>query len=164
MKKLVNGKETSVKSIVEMMEEGMDTNWEGSDLYRESELVFEKIASEDYEGKSEDLEYIVEGIENNANLQDVEDIIKSGKWYFGKYDFFQDETNDNLKVWYEFEDEEYTGIVEFENLENGKIFISFSTDNNGQVVENGMVDAETAADIKHQILSRNYNMTDFEIF
>ena len=85
MKKLYNGKEISKESILEMIRESSSENWRGSDLYGESEQIFEKML-EGYDGIDEDFEYIIIRLENDSNLQNVEDIIMSGEWNFGNWD------------------------------------------------------------------------------
>ena len=67
-----------------------------------------------------------------------------------------------LDVHWEFDGKQYKGTVEFKKQGN-ETFISFSNEN-GHVIENGTVSAEVAEDIRNEIVARNCDMTDFEIF
>ena len=68
-----------------------------------------------------------------------------------------------ISVYWNYEGRKNAGKITFEQ-QGSETFISFSDDENGQVIENGAVDTETAEDIKSQIIARNFDMTDFEMF
>lgn len=68
-----------------------------------------------------------------------------------------------LNVFWYFEGEKHTGKVYFEKGEK-ETFISFVSDLANQAIENGYVDNNTAEEIKADIISNNYDMTDYEIF
>lgn len=68
-----------------------------------------------------------------------------------------------LNVYWFYENKKFTGKIIFEN-EGSETFISFSSDSNGQVIENGYVDNELAENIKGEIIANNYDMTDYDIF
>lgn len=89
MKRLYNGKEISKESILEMIRESSNENWQGSDLYVESEQIFEKML-QGYDYIDEDFEYIIIRLQNDSNLQNVEDIIKNGEWNFGNWNDFSE--------------------------------------------------------------------------
>jgi len=81
-KKFWNGKEISEKNLVDIIAECTKNNWKNSDLFRETEIACEIIAYEDYEGREEDIEYILEKLDDDATLFDVEKAIQNGEWYF----------------------------------------------------------------------------------
>jgi polyhydroxyalkanoate synthesis regulator phasin len=69
-----------------------------------------------------------------------------------------------LNVHWDFEGQEHTGNVEFETLDNGKVFVSLTSDLTTQVIENGELNKEDAEDIYNEILSRDCDVTGYEIF
>lgn len=82
MKKFWNGKEMNKENFVDMITECLKDNWKNSDLFRESEIACGIIAFEEYEGREEDIEYILEKINDGATLFDIEKAISIGEWYF----------------------------------------------------------------------------------
>ena len=83
MKKFYNGKEISEKNLVDIIAECTKNNWKNSDLFRETEIACEIIASESYDGKDEDIERIIEKLKGDgATLFDLEKAIQNGEWYF----------------------------------------------------------------------------------
>ncbi len=86
MKKFYNGKEINEKNLIELITECSKSKWKNSDLFKETELACEIIAFKDYEGRDEDIEYILEKLKDGATLFDVEDAISTGKWYFMETD------------------------------------------------------------------------------
>ncbi len=82
MKKFWNGKEISERNLADLIRECTENNWKNSDLFRETEIACEIIAFENYEGRDEDVEYILEKLEDGATLFDVEKAIQNGEWYF----------------------------------------------------------------------------------
>ena len=81
-KKFWNGKEVNEKNLVDIIKECSENNWKNSDLFIETEIACEILAFEDYKGRNEDIEYILEKLEDGATLFHVEDIICTGQWYF----------------------------------------------------------------------------------
>ena len=81
-KKFYNGKEINEGNLIELIRECAKNNWKNSDLFEETEIACEIIAFEDYEGRNEDIEYILEKLDDRATLFDVEIAIQSGEWYF----------------------------------------------------------------------------------
>ena len=85
MLKMSNGKALSQESIIDMIKNCVDKNWEGSDLYPETEKVFERMLN-GYDGLDEDISYIIDHLKadgtSEINLQDIESIIKDGEWNF----------------------------------------------------------------------------------
>ena len=65
-----------------MIAECLKNNWRCSNLFRETEIACEIIAVEDYEGRDEDIEYILEKLDDGANLFNLEKAISIGEWYF----------------------------------------------------------------------------------
>jgi len=82
MKKFWNGKEISEENLIELITECIENKWKNSDLLEETETACEIIALEEYEGKKEDVEYIIEKLDDGATLFDVENAIANGDWYF----------------------------------------------------------------------------------
>jgi hypothetical protein len=83
MKKFWNGKEISERNLVDLITECSENNWKNSDLFRETEIACEIIAYEDYEGKEEDVECIIEKLKGDgATLFDLENAIANGDWHF----------------------------------------------------------------------------------
>ena len=84
MKKLYNEKEISMENVLELLLE-VDTS-EGPDDMTEAEKdIIRKVASQDYEGCEEDLEYLTNKLEAEkvgANLQDVCDVLVQGVWFY----------------------------------------------------------------------------------
>ena len=89
--KFYNGKEINRENLLEMIEECIQGNWKNSDIERNAEVAMEIIAREEYEGRDEDIEYILEKLkyEHSPNLQDVERIISQGDWYFQETEIYQ---------------------------------------------------------------------------
>ncbi|HHW69709.1 MAG TPA: hypothetical protein GX747_05185, partial [Tenericutes bacterium] len=81
-KKLWNNKELNEENLVDMIKECIKNNWRNSNLFRETEIACEIIACESYEGRDEDVEYILEKLDDGATLVDVENAISNGEWYF----------------------------------------------------------------------------------
>ena len=86
MKKFYNGKEINEGNLVDLITKCSKDDWKNSDLFKETEIACEIIAFEEYEGREEDIEYILEKLEDGATLFDVEDAISTGKWYFMETD------------------------------------------------------------------------------
>ena len=84
MKKFWNGKEISEKNLVDIIKECSENNWKNSDLFKETEIACEIIAFENYEGRSEDIECILEKLKDGATLFDVENAIQNGQWFFAE--------------------------------------------------------------------------------
>ena len=82
MKKFYNGKEINEENLIDIITKCSKDNWKNSDLFKETELACEIIAFKDYEGREEDIEYILEKLDNGATLFDVEKAIQNGEWYF----------------------------------------------------------------------------------
>lgn len=82
IKNFWNGKEISEKNLIDIITECSKNNWKNSDLFKETEIACEIIAFEDYEGRNEDIEYILEKLNDGATLFDVENAISIGEWYF----------------------------------------------------------------------------------
>jgi len=82
IKKFWNGKEINEGNLVGIIKECSGNNWKNSDLFRETEIACEIIAFEDYEGRGEDIECILERIDDGATLFDVEKVIQNGQWFF----------------------------------------------------------------------------------
>jgi len=89
--KFYNGKEINRENLLEMIEECIQDNWKNSDIERNAEIAMEIIATQEYDGREEDIEYILEKIqyEHRPNLQDVERIISQGDWYFQETEIYQ---------------------------------------------------------------------------
>lgn len=89
--KFYNGKEINRENLLEMIEECIQDNWKNSDIERNAEIAMEIIATQEYDGREEDIEYILEKIqyEHRPNLQDVERIISRGDWYFQETEIYQ---------------------------------------------------------------------------
>ena len=81
-KKLWNNNELNEENLVDMITECIKNNWRNSNLFRETEIACEIIACESYEGRDEDVEYILEKLDDGATLFDVEKAIQNGEWYF----------------------------------------------------------------------------------
>lgn len=90
-----NGKPVTKQNLLDMIRECIEEGWKGSDLHRSTEIALEKIYHGGYDGREEDIEYILYKLNNKpaygngyfyprANLQDVESIISVGSWYFQK--------------------------------------------------------------------------------
>jgi len=82
MKKFYNGKEISKENLIELITKCSKDDWKNSDLFKETEIACEIIAFEEYEGKDEDVEYILEKLNDSATLFDIEKAIQNGEWYF----------------------------------------------------------------------------------
>lgn len=82
MKKFWNGKEINEENLIDLITECTENNWKNSDLFKETEIACEIIAFEDYEGRNEDIEYILEKLDDGATLFDVENAISNGQWFF----------------------------------------------------------------------------------
>ena len=82
MKKFYNGKEINEENLIDLITKCSENNWKNSDLLEETELACEIIAFEEYEGREEDIEYILEKLDNGATLFDIEKAIQNGEWYF----------------------------------------------------------------------------------
>ena len=82
MKKFYNGKEINEENLIDLITKCSKDNWKNSDLFRETEIACEIIAYEDYKGREEDIEYILEKLDNGATLFDIEKAIQNGEWYF----------------------------------------------------------------------------------
>jgi hypothetical protein len=82
MKKFYNGKEINEENLIDLITKCSENNWKNSDLLEETELACEIIAFEEYEGREEDIEYILEKLDDDATLFDVEKAIQNGEWYF----------------------------------------------------------------------------------
>jgi UDP-3-O-[3-hydroxymyristoyl] glucosamine N-acyltransferase len=82
MKRFYDGREISERNLMDLITECSKDNWKNSDLFKETEIACEIIAYEDYEGKNEDIEYILEKLNDGATLFDLENAIANGDWYF----------------------------------------------------------------------------------
>jgi hypothetical protein len=91
MNKFFNGKEINEENLIQMIQECIDDNWKNSDIEDDIEKYLEKIATQNYDGRDEDISYIIEELQaqdqvgylhKDANLQALENIISKGKWYF----------------------------------------------------------------------------------
>lgn len=92
MNTFCNGKEISKKNFLSMIEECIKDGWRNSQLKRSTEEALTKIYYGGYEGREEDIQIIIDELNSesvysgyfypNANLQDVETIILTGKWFF----------------------------------------------------------------------------------
>ena len=82
MKKFYNGREINEENLIDLITKCSKDNWKNSDLFRETEIACEIIAYEDYKGREEDIEYILEKLDNGATLFDIEKAIQNGEWYF----------------------------------------------------------------------------------
>ena len=91
MKKFWNGKEINEENLIDLITECTKNNWKNSDLFEETEIACEIIAFEDYEGRNEDIEYILEKLDDGATLFDVEIAISNGQWYFQETDNWKEE-------------------------------------------------------------------------
>jgi hypothetical protein len=97
----MDGRKWTEKDLIEAIQENIEANWLNSDLHRETEIALTRIAKEWYEGKEEDIECILEKLnsihgvgssegkpfyygtsDGSLSLQDVEQIIQVGEWYF----------------------------------------------------------------------------------
>ncbi|MBU9728477.1 hypothetical protein [Diplocloster modestus] len=84
MKKLYNEKEITMENVLELLQE-VDTTEGPDDMMEEEKEIIRKVASQDYEGCEEDLEYLTNRLEeekNSANLQDVYDVLSQGDWFY----------------------------------------------------------------------------------
>lgn len=87
-----NGKPITKENLLAIIKECMEEGWKNSDLHKSTEEALEKIYRGGYEGREEDIFYILDKLNSksiyggyfypNANLQDVETIISAGSWYF----------------------------------------------------------------------------------
>lgn len=91
MNTFYNGKQITKENLLAMIRECIEEGWENSDLHKSTEGALEKIYFGGYEGREEDIEYILDKLNSkslygysypNPNLQDVEIIISTGQWYF----------------------------------------------------------------------------------
>ena len=99
MKKFYNGKEISEKNLVDIIAECTKNNWKNSDLFRETEIACEIIASESYDGKDEDIECIIEKLKGDgATLFDLENAIQNGEWYFMETDTWKKYKKRRMKI------------------------------------------------------------------
>jgi hypothetical protein len=79
MKKFYNGKEINKNNLIDLMS---NINSSQSDLWEQTERIFEFISTNEYNGKDDDLQFICDKLKDCANLKDVEDIICNGEWYY----------------------------------------------------------------------------------
>lgn len=93
MNTFYNGLQITKENLLSMIKECMEEGWKNSNLHKSTEEVLEKIYFREYEGAEEDIEYILDKLNSKpaygdgyfypkANLQDVENIISVGSWYF----------------------------------------------------------------------------------
>lgn len=93
MNTFYNGLKITKGNLLAMIKECMEEGWKNSSLHKSTEEALEKIYHGGYEGREEDIEYILDKLNSkpaygggyfypNANLQDVETIISTGQWYF----------------------------------------------------------------------------------
>lgn len=71
---------------------------------------------------------------------------------------------ENLNVYWNFRGQKQTGIISFEELENGNIWVSWSSNESTQVIENGELSKDEAQEVYDDILEFNYNLTNYVIF
>lgn len=86
-----NGKEISKENFLSMIRECIEDGWRDSHLLKSTEKTLEKIYHGGYEGREEDIQIILNELNTelrsgykhpDANLQNVETIILTGKWFF----------------------------------------------------------------------------------
>ena len=86
-----NGKEITKKNFLTIIQKCMEEGWRNSHLQKSTEEGLEKIYHGGYEGREEDIEFIIEELNSkltsgykhpDANLQNVESIILEGNWFF----------------------------------------------------------------------------------
>ncbi len=97
MKKFWNSKEINEENLIDLITECTKNNWKNSDLFKETEIACEIIAFEDYEGRKEDIEYILEKLKDGATLFDVENTIANGDWYFVETETWKSYKTTNTK-------------------------------------------------------------------
>lgn len=98
MKRFWNGKEISEKNLVDLITECSKDNWKNSDLFRKTEIACEIIAFENYEGRSEDIECILEKLDDGATLFDVENAISNGQWFFTETETWRTKVHENSRA------------------------------------------------------------------
>lgn len=84
MKKLYNGKEITIENVLELMQE-VDMSAGPDDMTEDEKEIIRNLASQDYEGCEEDLEYLTNKLKeekDSANLQDVYDVLEQGDWFY----------------------------------------------------------------------------------
>ena len=84
MKKLYSKNEITMENVLELLQE-VDTFESPDDMTEEEKEIIRTVASQDYEGCEEDLEYLTKKLEeekDSANLQDVYDVLSQGDWYY----------------------------------------------------------------------------------
>jgi len=88
-----DGTDVEKERLLEMLREYDFTG----DTSREFDIACRYLAEGGYEGHDEDIEFILEKLQDryDANLQDVDDILRGGNyldgWYFSKLPAFQEE-------------------------------------------------------------------------
>ena len=91
MNTFYNGLQITKENLLSLIKECMEEGWQNSHLQRSTEEVLEKIYLGGYEGREDDIQFILNELNSktkwgylypNANLQDVEIIISEGNWYF----------------------------------------------------------------------------------
>lgn len=89
MNTLYNGEDVTKENVLSMLKEEAEGS---SDMSDEEISVIKKIASQDYEGCDEDLQYLTEKLQSKnsvvgynypqANLQTVYDIVSQSEWHY----------------------------------------------------------------------------------
>ena len=91
MNTFFNGKKITKENLLTMIKECMEDGWKNSHLHTSTQEILEKIYYGEYEGREEDIKYILDKLNSksrygylypHANLEDVENIILEGQWYF----------------------------------------------------------------------------------
>jgi hypothetical protein len=82
-----NEKEINRENLVQLILTCMEQNWNNSDIHREHEIAMEFLATGNYSGHDEDMNFILEKLQDEfePNLQNVADILREGGkdgWYF----------------------------------------------------------------------------------
>lgn len=86
MNTFYNGLQITKENLLSLIKECMEEGWQNSHLQRSTEEVLEKIYLGGYEGREEDIQFILDELKSKtkwgylypkANLQDVEIIINS---------------------------------------------------------------------------------------
>ena len=91
MNTFYNGKQITKENLLTIIKECIEEGWKNSHLHASTQEILEKIYYGEYEGREEDILYILNELNSkslygyfypHANLQDVEIIISEGSWYF----------------------------------------------------------------------------------
>jgi hypothetical protein len=96
-----NGKEVSQENLVQLIVGCMEQNWNNSDIHREYEIALEFLATGNYSGHDEDMNFVLEKLQDEfePNLQNVADILREGGksgWYFQTLSEYQNRISDEI--------------------------------------------------------------------